>query len=188
MSMKMKKFLELNLSEDRKMNNKTNELLVLSIIFLALVSLIYSLSYLLVGLTLFIAYSIGYKKISGALFSRKAINYTENKTQGFCDSEELIINNERNKIRAGVKRAGSISLFVISLLVINILFMESVLALGITPGRSVFDYIPGESHTIDFTVINSEARDTDFVVIVTGELNESIAVSEVSFHMTANEA
>ena len=91
-----------------------------------------------------------------------------------------INNNISNKLIISLILGFIIILFIVTL-------SKNVLALGITPGRAVFDYIPGESHTIDFTVINSEARDTDFVVLVTGELNESIAVSEVSFHMTANE-
>ena len=69
-----------------------------------------------------------------------------------------------------------------------LLVMPDVLALGITPGRTTFEYEPGQTKEIDFTVINSENRDVDIAVLVQGDLNQSISVSEVSFTLKAGES
>jgi len=75
------------------------------------------------------------------------------------------------------------------ILLIGILFMTSnVLALGVTPGRTTFDFEPGVEKEVAFTVMNSENKDMDLIVLVQGELNQSIALSEVSFKMSASEA
>jgi hypothetical protein len=62
-----------------------------------------------------------------------------------------------------------------------------VFALGITPGRTTVDFVPGGIKTVDFQVLNTEAEEMDIVVLINGELNNSISVSEVSFHMGATE-
>jgi hypothetical protein len=72
-------------------------------------------------------------------------------------------------------------------LLIIILVSGSVMALGITPGRTTLDYEPGAESTVNFEVINSEGKDIELVVFVEGELNQSIAVSDVSFSMSASE-
>jgi len=75
------------------------------------------------------------------------------------------------------------------ILLIGILLMASnVLALGVTPGRTTFDFEPGVEKEVVFTVMNSENKDMDLIVLVQGELNQSIALSEVSFKMSASEA
>ena len=75
------------------------------------------------------------------------------------------------------------------ILLIGILLMASnVLALGVTPGRTTFDFEPGVEKEVAFTVMNSENKDMDLIVLVQGELNQSIALPEVSFKMSAGEA
>jgi len=75
------------------------------------------------------------------------------------------------------------------ILLIGILLMASnVLALGVTPGRTTFDFEPGVEKEVVFTVMNSENKDMDLIVLVQGELNQSIALPEVSFKMSAGEA
>lgn len=66
--------------------------------------------------------------------------------------------------------------------------LSLVNAVGITPGRTTLDYEPGSKHTIDFSVVNSEKKDMNLIVLVQGELNGSISTSEVSFKMSASEA
>lgn len=73
------------------------------------------------------------------------------------------------------------------LFILGIILISNVMALGITPGRTTFDFEPGARKEVEFTVINSEGQDTDFVVLIRGELNESLGVSEASFNMAANE-
>jgi hypothetical protein len=76
---------------------------------------------------------------------------------------------------------------LVGTLLIFVLMMASVSALGITPGRTTLDYIPGEHHTVSFSVINNEFEDIDLVVLIEGGLNQSISVSEASFSMSATE-
>jgi hypothetical protein len=74
-------------------------------------------------------------------------------------------------------------LFIIGIIILSI----NVSALGITPGRSTFDFTSGAEQTVEFSVINSEAQDLNLVVVINGELNKSIGISENSFHMNSNE-
>ena len=74
-------------------------------------------------------------------------------------------------------------------LMLGLVFLSvSASALGITPGRRTFSYTPGSQQQIDFSVINTEGVDADIVILVQGELNASLAVSEVSFSLSASEA
>lgn len=75
---------------------------------------------------------------------------------------------------------------VLGLLVL-ILSLYMVSSLGITPGRTTLRYEPGVSQTVRFSVINSEGDDAQFIVLVQGELNQSIAFSDVSFTLSAQE-
>lgn len=75
----------------------------------------------------------------------------------------------------------------IVVLVVVILGSVSVSALGITPGKSTFDFEPGAQRKVSFSVVNSEARDMSLVVLIQGELNQSISVSEVAFKMSSDE-
>ncbi len=76
---------------------------------------------------------------------------------------------------------------VLLFIIIGILFSGGVLALGITPGRSTFNYESGVEKKVDFSVVNDGRRDVNLVVLVSGEFNESIGLSENSFKMGANE-
>ena len=77
---------------------------------------------------------------------------------------------------------------IILLIIFVILLAANVMAIGVTPGRTTMDYVSGEVREVKFTVLNSENKNMDVIVLVQGELNESIAVSEVSFKMSENEA
>ena len=72
-------------------------------------------------------------------------------------------------------------------LIFVILMVSNVLALGITPGLTTFNYEPGAVKEVSFSVINSEHKDMDLVVLVKGDLNESISLSEVSFKMASSD-
>ena len=75
------------------------------------------------------------------------------------------------------------------LILLMMIFMSvNVFALGITPGRTTFDYAPGSESKVEFKIINSGNKDIELVVLVEGELNQSIAVSEVSFSMAVGES
>lgn len=68
-----------------------------------------------------------------------------------------------------------------------ILLVTTVSALGITPGRTTIDYSSGLEKTVEFSVVNSDAKDINLVVLIQGELNQSVSVSEVAFAMSASE-
>ncbi|MBI5804078.1 hypothetical protein HY450_02445 [Candidatus Pacearchaeota archaeon] len=72
-------------------------------------------------------------------------------------------------------------------IVLFVFLISGVFALGVTPGRTTFDYEPGTQRKVDFSVVNSEKDDINIVVLVQGELNESISLSEVSFSMSSSE-
>ncbi len=74
------------------------------------------------------------------------------------------------------------------LLLFVVLFAGNVLALGITPGKTNFEFESGSVKEVSFKVVNSEHIDMDLIVLIRGDLNKSIAVSDVSFKMSADES
>src|SRR3989344_3049989 len=68
-----------------------------------------------------------------------------------------------------------------------VLMISNTIALGITPGLTTFNYEPGAVKEVSFSVINSEHKDMDLVVLIKGDLNESISLSEVSFKMASSD-
>ena len=77
--------------------------------------------------------------------------------------------------------------FVLAGLILIVLF-SNISALGITPGRTTIDFSSGLEKTVEFSVVNSDAKDVSLVVLIQGELNQSVSVSEVAFSMSASEA
>lgn len=77
---------------------------------------------------------------------------------------------------------------VLILLLTSILLVTTVSALGITPGRTTIEFKPGLEKTVEFSVVNSDGKDINLVVLIQGELNQSISVSEVAFSMSASES
>ncbi len=56
-----------------------------------------------------------------------------------------------------------------------------VSALGVTPGRTTFSFEPGAEKEFSFSVINSAEEEVNVMLVIQGELNESIVVSESEF-------
>ncbi len=77
----------------------------------------------------------------------------------------------------------------LSIFVLIIIFaVNEVSALGITPGSFNFDFEPGAAKSIKFSVINSEKKDANFVVLTQGELKDniySVSLPEGIFKMTS---
>lgn len=69
-----------------------------------------------------------------------------------------------------------------------ILLTPNAAALGVTPGRTTFNFEPGAEKTFSFSIINSENKDYNLEIVVKGELNQSIVLSENSFSMSADES
>ncbi len=66
---------------------------------------------------------------------------------------------------------------LISLIIIGLL-INNVDALGITPGRTTIDYEPGLEKEIAFSVLNNEHKPMQVLLMVQGELNDSITLFE----------
>ncbi len=79
---------------------------------------------------------------------------------------------------------------ILNLLFAFLTFVFSIsfaFAFGITPAEIIGKYSPGESNDYSFEVVNSENIDSDYVILVTGELNESVSSDSVSFSMLQGE-
>lgn len=60
-------------------------------------------------------------------------------------------------------------------------------AFGVTPARTNFDYSPGTQFTGSFDVVNTEKEPLNLVILIQGELNKSISVSQASLKLSPNE-
>jgi hypothetical protein len=60
-------------------------------------------------------------------------------------------------------------------------------ALGITPGRINLNYEAGKEVSGGFTIVNTENKDIEVVIVAQGEFNQSVKFSEVAFKMGAGE-
>jgi hypothetical protein len=65
-------------------------------------------------------------------------------------------------------------LFILSLFII--LILPNVLSLGITPGRTTFNYEPGLEKEVEFSVLNGEHKNIQVMLTVQGELNGSVTL------------
>jgi hypothetical protein len=72
-------------------------------------------------------------------------------------------------------------------LLLIVLLASHVLALGVTPGKRIFEYEVGSEKSGEFSVFNSDKEDVKLIIVVEGELAEYISVSEDEFSMSASE-
>ena len=70
---------------------------------------------------------------------------------------------------------------------IGIFMISNVFALGITPARTTFDFSPGMSQTVDFSVLNSEHKELNLVIYAKGELADYISLKENSAVLSAQQ-
>lgn len=68
-------------------------------------------------------------------------------------------------------------LFLVSILILALNFTS---AFSMTPAQTYLEYSPGESSNHQIEIINSDGIEFSAVVLIEGELNESISVSQVS--------
>src|SRR3989338_2662976 len=61
-------------------------------------------------------------------------------------------------------------------LAIIVLSVDLIFSLGITPGRTTLDYVSGEDHEISFSVLNNEHKNMKVILMIQGELNNSITL------------
>lgn len=103
------------------------------------------------------------------------------------NSDTLVGGSRGHGFGVGVK-SKSVKLFgnAAVMLLIVLVLAGSVGALGITPGRTTFDFVPGKSESVNFEVLNSEG-DSSFVVFAKGEFENNILLSDVAFDISAGE-
>lgn len=82
--------------------------------------------------------------------------------------KNFIIDYEKNKIR--------ILLVILISLLIMLLIAPKISALGITPGRTTLDYEKSLEKEIAFSVLNNEHKNMQVLLMVQGELNDSITL------------
>jgi hypothetical protein len=67
---------------------------------------------------------------------------------------------------------------IIMVLIIGILNINLIYALGITPGRTTFDYEQGAEKEVGFSLLNNEHKNMQVLLTVRGELNDTITLFE----------
>jgi len=93
-----------------------------------------------------------------------------------------------NKMKIINKNNISIRIFYLAIAVLFVIALaQNIYALGITPGRAVFDYAPGRQEDVVFKVINNEHKDMNVLIYVEGELNQSITLYQTMIEFTADE-
>ncbi|MBI2632274.1 hypothetical protein HYW75_04680 [Candidatus Pacearchaeota archaeon] len=95
----------------------------------------------------------------------------------------------QNKIKNSRRESRIINALLILLMVIFAFVIGSaqISALGITPGRININYEEGKEVSGGITIVNTENKDIDVVIIAQGEFNQSVKFSEVSFKMKSSE-
>ena len=86
-------------------------------------------------------------------------------------------NNQDSKFKT-LGWGDSIFIIAISFLALVLLLISSISALGITPGRTTLDYEKAgdKKISIPFSVLNNEHKNMQVLLMVQGELNESITL------------
>ncbi len=74
------------------------------------------------------------------------------------------------------KKSKYISYYILLFVILIILYLPSVFAIGVTPGRTSFDYQEGKEEEVSFSVLNNEHKNMQVVFMIQGELNDSITL------------
>ncbi|MFH1326982.1 MAG: hypothetical protein ABIH59_02545 [archaeon] len=77
-----------------------------------------------------------------------------------------------------------VSFMLITLVLIS---LQSVSAIGITPGRTSINFEPGLHKEVSFSIINSEKKDMSVVFVVRGNLSESVTLSQTYTEILSSE-
>lgn len=75
--------------------------------------------------------------------------------------------------------------FVVGILIV--FTMQNILALGITPGRTTILYPEDAKQIYSFTILNSEAKNMNLSIQTSGELADSINLTQSYFFLTSYE-
>ena len=61
---------------------------------------------------------------------------------------------------------------------ILVLVLQSVYAIGITPGRTTIDFEPNLQKEVSFSVTNAEQKEMSIVFYTKGELKEAVSLNQ----------
>jgi hypothetical protein len=75
---------------------------------------------------------------------------------------------------------------IVLVLLVLLISLQSILAIGVTPGRTTINFEPGASK-VEFSVLNSESKDMVVVFTVRGDLAEYVSLSQTSAEFSSNE-
>lgn len=91
------------------------------------------------------------------------------------------------KAKKGLKNGLSIIMVGVVLIVISILFAQTVAAIGIAPSRKVIDYEPGKTTTITARIINDQHHSMRVVLNTGGDLKEYVKLDNNIIDFDSNE-
>src|SRR3989344_4547417 len=79
---------------------------------------------------------------------------------------------------------------VFILVVISLMFLsvKDVNAIGVSPGRTTINYAPNLEQTVNFRVISNDNEDTNLVIFVREELNQSVTLYDTLVELKAGES
>jgi hypothetical protein len=73
------------------------------------------------------------------------------------------------------------------ILLVFLLMIVPVSALGVSPGKTTIDFIPGLEKNISINLLNSEQKEVNLVVSAQGELKDYFFIPETTIHFNATE-
>ena len=100
--------------------------------------------------------------------------------KGLGDRNNLRSNNyigRNNNLSNYISTNKSFLLLTFTALVF-ILTLQTISSIGITPGRTTINFEPGLQAEIPFSIINTEGKDMSVVFTVSGDLSESITLTQ----------
>ncbi|MBU3940617.1 MAG: hypothetical protein KKH88_01680 [Nanoarchaeota archaeon] len=75
----------------------------------------------------------------------------------------------------------------ICVIICFIFFSFNTYAIGITPGKSLYEFEPGLTDTIEFTILNYEGRVLDSEIFLVGDLKEYFDFEKINITLNPNE-
>ncbi len=115
--------------------------------------------------------------------NRNLINKFESRREASRDTDTKFKINEKESRKLynnSFKRTGfnifRFDLKFIFMLLMIVMMLQGVLSLGITPGRTSYDYEAGIEKEVPLSILNTEHKNMQVLVMVQGELNDSITL------------
>ncbi|OGJ17936.1 hypothetical protein A3K73_02570 [Candidatus Pacearchaeota archaeon RBG_13_36_9] len=104
--------------------------------------------------------------------------------------KDFIKTAEANANHKSVGREGKMNnkfIFIAGILLLVLLAPPVVNSLGITPGRTTINYEQGLEREVSFSILNNEHKNMQVLLMVQGELNDSVTLFDSLIEFTASE-